>query len=262
MIALMWLLRMMALFAAVALAAAAQDPAAPRKKRVLALGASVGYHHDSVSHGLATIWKLGRDSGLWDTFIKTDTYLVTKKKLSGNAKNLDAFDAVFFYTTGELPMDEEQKAALISFVRDDGKGFVGTHSATDTFYQWPEYGEMIGAYFDRHPWHQSVGVKVEDRKHPATRHFPARIEVHDEIYQFRNWSRDKVRVLMSLDVSTVDLAKKEVHRTDKDFAVTWSKDYGKGRVFYSSLGHREEVWDRPDMQRMWTEAVKWALRIE
>jgi type 1 glutamine amidotransferase len=244
------------------LAAFGQNPAQARKKRVLALGASVGFHHDSVSTGLATIWKLGRDTGLWDTYIKTDTYLLTKKKLGGNAKNLDSFDAVFFYTTGELAMDAEQKAALVAFVRDDGKGFVGTHSATDTFSQWPEYGELIGGYFDLHPWHQNVGVKVEDRNHPATKHFPGRFEVTDEIYQFKNWSRDKVRVLMSLDVSTVDLTKKEVRRTDKDFAVTWVKDFGKGRVFYSSLGHREEVWDRPDMQKMWTEAIKWALRVE
>jgi type 1 glutamine amidotransferase len=257
----------MAIIRAVALGTVAlslmipQSPQERAKKRVLAVGASVGYHHDSVSDALGTIWRLGRDTGLWDTYIKTDTQLITKKKLEGNAKNLDQFDAVFFYTTGELPMDDEQKSALLAFVRDDGKGFVGTHSATDTFYQWPEYGEMIGGYFDRHPWHQNVGIVVEDRNHPATRHFPKRIEVHDEIYQFRNWSRDRVRVLMSLDAGTVDLAKKDVRRTDKDFGVTWVRDYGKGRVFYSSLGHRNEVWERPDMQTMWTQAMKWALKL-
>jgi type 1 glutamine amidotransferase len=239
----------------------AQAPQQSPRKRVLAVGASVGWHHDSVSDALATVWKLGRETGLWDTFIKTDTELLTKKKLEGNAKNLDHFDAVFFYTTGELPMDAEQKAALLSFVREDGKGFIGTHSATDTLYEWPEYGEMIGGYFDRHPWHQKVGVIVEDRSHPATRHFSKRIEVHDEIYQFRNWSRDRVRVLMSLDVSTVDLTKEDVRRTDKDFGITWARDYGKGRVFYSALGHRNELWDRPDIQKMWTEAMKWVLQL-
>lgn len=238
-----------------------QAPQQPRKKRVLAIGASVGYHHDSVSDALGTVWNLGRETGLWDTFIKTDTELITKKKLGGNAKNLDQFDAVFFYTTGELAMDDEQKAALLSFVREDGKGFIATHSATDTFYKWPEYGEMIGGYFDHHPWHQKVGVKVEDRNHPATKHFPQRFEITDEIYQFRNWSRDRVHVLMSLDVSTVDLTKEHVNRKDKDFGVTWVRDYGKGRVFYSSLGHRNEVWDRPDMKTMWTEAMKWVLKL-
>ena len=109
----------------------------PKKKRVLAIGAVQGFQHDSVSDALATIYALGHETGLWDTFIKTDTQLLTKKKLPNNAKNLDYFDAVFFYTTGELAMDESQKADLLSFVREDGKGFIGGHSAIDTFYKWP-----------------------------------------------------------------------------------------------------------------------------
>jgi type 1 glutamine amidotransferase len=233
----------------------------PRKKRVLCIGQSVGFQHETVSDGMATIWKLGKDTGLWDTYIRTDCQLITKKKpAGGNQKNLDYFDAVFFYTTGELDMDDEQKAALISFVKDDGKGFIGTHSATDTFYKWPEYGEMIGGWFNHHPWNQEVGVKVEDRSFAATAHFPAEFKIADEIYQFKDWSRDKVHMLMSIDTSTVDLTKKDVVRTDKDFAVAWTKSFGKGRVFYCSLGHRPEVWTRPDIQKMWTEAVKWAIR--
>jgi uncharacterized protein len=253
-------LRLMAALAlAVALSVAAQAP--PKKKKVLCIGESRGFQHDSVSDGMAVIWKLGQDTGLWDTYIRTDTQLVTKKKLTGNAKNLDYFDAVFFYTTGELPMDDEQKAALISFVKEDGKGFLGAHSAIDCFYKWPEYGEMVGAWFDRHPWHQEVGVRVEDRTFAATRHFPPEFKITDEIYQLRDWSRDKVHMLMSIDPATVDLTKKDVHRTDKDFGVAWTKNFGKGRVFYCSLGHRQEVWLRPDIQKMWTEAVKWAIGI-
>jgi len=245
---------------ALMLAVAAGLDAQPKKKKLLAIGKSVGFQHDSVSHALGTIWKLGQETGLWDTFIRTDTQLITKKKLGGNAKNLDYFDAIFFYTTGELDMDEEQRASFLQFIRD-GKGFIGTHSATDTFYKWPEYGELVGGYFNEHPWHQLVGVFVEDRDFLATRHFPPRIEITDEIYQFKDYSRDRVRVLMSIDVSTVDLTKKGVHRTDKDFAVTWVRQYGKGRMFYSSLGHREEVWDRPDIQKMWVEGVKWAMGL-
>jgi type 1 glutamine amidotransferase len=230
-----------------------------KRKKLLAIGMSNGFQHDSITHGLATIWKIGQESGLWDTYIRTDTQLLTKKKLDANAKNLNYFDAVMFYTTGELPLDDEQKASLLSFVKEDGKGFLGTHSATDTFYKWPEYGELIGGYFNDHPWHQKVKINVEDRNFPATKHFPASFEITDEIYQFKNYSRDRVRVLMSLDPSSVDLTGPRVHRTDKDFAVTWVRDYGKGRVFYSSLGHEEQVWDRPDIQKMWLEAVKWAM---
>jgi type 1 glutamine amidotransferase len=234
---------------------------APKRKKLLAIGQSKGFEHDAVSHGLATLWKIGQDSGLWDTYIRTDTELITKKKLGNNAKNLDYFDAVVFYTTLELDLTADQKSDLLSFVKDDGKGFLGTHSATDTFYQWPEYGEMIGGYFDGHPWHQKITVNVEDRTFPATAHFPKSFEITDEIYQFKQFSRDRVRVLMSVDNNSIDLTKKGVNRTDKDFAVTWARNYGKGRVFYSSLGHREEVWNRPEIQKMWLEGVKWAMSI-
>lgn len=238
----------------------AQQPA--KKKKLLAIGAVKGFQHDSVSHGMATLWKIGQESGLWDTYIRTDTELLTKKKLEGNAKNLDYFDAVFFYTTGEIDLTPDQKADLLAFVKVDGKGFLGSHSATDTLYKWPEYGEMIGGYFDLHPWNQiQAPIVVEDRGFPATKHFPPALTIHDEIYQFKDYSRDRVRVLMSLDPSKIDLQNKGVHRTDKDFAVTWVRNYGKGRVFYSSLGHREEVWDRKDIQTMWLEAVKWAMGL-
>jgi type 1 glutamine amidotransferase len=233
----------------------------PKKKKLLFIGEVKGFEHDSVSHAMATIEKLGQQSGLWDTFLRTDSELLTKQKLNNNAKNLDYFDAVMFYTTGELDLNDEQKAALLSFVKDDGKGFLGTHSATDTFYKWPEYGEMIGGYFNDHPWGQvHLKINVEDRAFPATKHFPASFPFYDEIYQFKEpYSREKLRVLMSVDPSSVDLSNPRVHRTDKDFAITWVHQYGKGRVFYSSLGHREEVWDRPDIQQMWTEGVKWAM---
>lgn len=237
-------------------------PLPAQKKKLLAIGAVKGFQHDSVSHALGAIWKIGQESGLYDTYIRTDTQLVTKKKLTGNAKNLDFFDAIFFYTTGELDMDDQQKADLLSFIRDDGKGFLGAHSANDTFYKWAEYGEMIGGYFDLHPWNQfQAPIIVEDLNFPAMKHFPKTFTIHDEIYQVKDFSRDKVRVLMRLDADKVDLNRKGVHRTDKDFAVTWVRDYGKGRVFYSGLGHREDVWDRPDVQKMWLEAIKWAMGL-
>ncbi|MCZ2073553.1 MAG: ThuA domain-containing protein [Bryobacteraceae bacterium] len=237
-------------------------PAQQTKKKVLAIGEVKGFQHDSVSHALATIWKLGQESKLWDTYIRTDSQLITKKKLGSNAKNLDYFDAIVFYTTGELDMDESQKADFLSFIHDDGKGFVGIHSANDTFYKWPEYGKMIGGYFDAHPWNQfQAPIIVEDRDFPATRHFPKEFVIHDEIYQVKDYSRGDVRVLMRLDENKIDLNNKNVHRKDKDFAVTWVKNYGKGRVFYSSFGHREDALDRQDVQKMYLEAVKWALGL-
>lgn len=241
---------------------AAQSPEAGPRKKILVIGQSKGYQHDSTSDGMATIWKLGKESGLWDTYLRTDTQLLTKKPLEGNARNLDFFDAVFFYTSGELDLDEEQKASLLDFVRKDGKGFLVAHSGVDTLYQWPEYGEMVGGYFDLHPWNQfEAKLVLEDEAHPVTTHFPKDFFLFDEIYQVREFSRDRVRVLMRLDTANVDLTAPGVHRTDGDFAVSWVRNYGAGRVFVSTLGHSTQAWEHPKMQQMWLEAAKWVMGL-
>ena len=230
-------------------------------KHVLVIGETKGFEHDSVTDAMVTIYELGKESGLWDTTIRTDTELLTKKNLGRNARNLDYFDLIVFTsTTGELDMDDSQKKDMMSFIHDDGKGFVGIHAALDTNYKWPEYGEMIGGWFDEHPWSTfNAPIINEDPNFPAVRHFPAKFIKYDEIYQPKDWSRDKVNVLLSLDASKLDLSNPRVHRTDRDFAVAWAKMYGKGRVFYSTLGHTEESWDDPDIRKMYFEAIKWAL---
>jgi type 1 glutamine amidotransferase len=236
--------------------------AAATKKHLLAIGEEKGYRHESVSHALATIERLGRESGLFDTTIRTDTEALTKKKLEYNAKTLNDFDAVLFYTGGTLEMDDQKKADFLSFIHDDGKGFIGIHSATITFTDWPEYGEMIGGYFDEHPWGTfDAPILVEDPSFPGMQQWPRAFTLKDEIYQIRNFSREKLRVLMRLDASKLEMNPR-VHRQDRDFAVTWAKMYGKGRVFYSTLGHPVENWDKPEMQTMYLEAIKWAMGLK
>src|SRR5580692_11567239 len=111
-------------------------------KHVLVVGQTKGFEHDSVSAAMAAIYDMGKESGLWDTMIRTDTELLTKKDLGRNAKNLNYFDLIIFTsTTGELDLDDNQKRDMLSFIHDDGKGFVGIHAALDTNYNWPEYGE-------------------------------------------------------------------------------------------------------------------------
>ena len=238
----------------------AQAPA-PQKK-LLAIGEEKGYRHEAVSHALATIERLGRETGIWDTCIRTDTEPLTKKKLEYNAKNLNDFDAVLFFTGGALEMDEQKKADFLSFIHDDGKGFIGIHSATITFTKWPEYGEMIGGFFDEHPWRTfDAPIVVEDPAFPGMAQWPRSFTLKDEIYQIKNYSRADRRVIMRLDASKLDLNNPRVHRTDKDFAVAWAKMYGKGRVYYTTLGHVEENWDDPRFQKMITEAIRWALGL-
>src|ERR1700737_4216083 len=234
----------------------------PKKTHVLVIGEEKGYRHESVSHAMATIDHLGRATGLWDTTIRTDTEAITKKKLEYNAKNLNDFDAVIFFTGGTLEMDPQQKADFLSFVHDDGKGFLGIHSAAITFTDWPEYGEMVGGYFDEHPWGTfDAPILVEDPKFPGMQQGPKSFVLKDEIYQIKDFSRNTVRVLMRLDASRLDLNNPRVHRKDLDFAVTWAKMYGKGRVYSSTLGHVEQNWDDPRVQKMYVEAIKWAMGL-
>ena len=233
-------------------------------KHVLVIGQTKGFEHDSVPDAMAAIYNLGQQSGLWDTALRTDTELLTKKDLKNNAKNLNYFDLIVFTsTTGELDMDDSQKADMMSFIKDDGKGFVGIHAALDTNYNWPEYGEMIGGWFDQHPWMTfNAPIVNEDPSFPAVRHLPAAFVKYDEIYQPKAWSRDKVNVLLSLDPAKLNYDNNpRIHRADHDFPVAWSKMYGKGRVFYSTLGHTEESWDDPDIKTMYFEAIKWALGL-
>ncbi len=231
-------------------------------KHILVIGQTKGFEHDSVPDGMAAIFNMGRESGLWDATLRTDVELITKKDLQRNTKNLDYFDAlVFVSTTGELDLDDSQKADMMSFIKNDGKGFVGVHAALDTNYKWPEYGEMIGGWFDQHPWSTfNAPIINEDPTFPAVRHFPKAFLKYDEIYQPKEWSREKVNVLLSLDASKLNYENNpRIHRTDHDFAVAWSKMYGKGRVFYSTLGHTEEAWDDPDIRKMYFEAIRWVL---
>jgi type 1 glutamine amidotransferase len=234
------------------------------QKRILVLGAAKGFQHDSIPDALATIWKMGRDSGLWDAYLRTDYELITKGKVGPNGKNLTQFDAVVFAnTTGAMPLTDEQKKDLLSFVHDDGKGFVGVHAALDANYDWPEYAEMIGGWFDEHPWMTfDAPIINESPDFPAVSHFPHEFMKHDEIYQAKQWSRDKVNVLLRLDEKKLNYENNpRIHRADRDFAVAWSKMYGKGRVFYSTLGHTKESWMDPDVQKMYFEAIKWALGL-
>ncbi|MGD0098326.1 MAG: ThuA domain-containing protein [Terracidiphilus sp.] len=235
-----------------------------RMKHVLVIGQTKDWEHDSVSDAMAAVYSMGKESGLWDTTMRTDTKLLTKKELTRNAKNLDYFDLLIFAnTSGELDMDASQRQDMLSFISDDGKGFVGIHAALDTNHNWPEYGEMLGGWFDEHPWMTfNAPIINEDPSFPAVRHFPAAFVKYDEIYQPKAWSRDKVNVLLSLDPSKLNYDNNpKIHRADHDFPVAWSKMYGKGRVFYSTLGHTEESWLDPDVRKMYFEAIKWALQM-
>ncbi len=253
-----------------------QDPYADQKRLLVIADLSTGNQsaHMAVSHAISVIEQLGRVSGEYVTFIRTDTDWVTKAQTWGKGdyaeggkkqargKNLDYFDAVLFYTNGETNLSPGQKQDLLDFIAKDGKGFIGVHTAAATAYGWPEYGEMLGGVFDNHPWMISdAKIIVEEPKSPMMRAFKSGMTLRDEHYAMlpTPYSRTKLDVLARIDTSSVDLKSPMVHRTDGDFPIAWIKDYGKGRVFYTGLGHTDAAWDDPRIRVMTLEAIKWAI---
>jgi putative membrane-bound dehydrogenase-like protein len=212
-------------------------------RRILVHIDSQGYEHAVCKAGKDGLSLVERNMLSWAEKDARYEVVVDRGYDRFTKEGLAEFDAVFFYTTGELPMTEEMKKALIEYVRGGGV-FSGAHCATDTFYEWAEYGDMIGGYFDGHPWHEEVKMVVEAPMHPSTRHLKTGFTFTDEIYQFCNpYSRSRQTVLLSLDTEHADMTKESIKRTDGDFAISWERAEGNGAVFYTSLGHRAEVWN-------------------
>lgn len=221
-------------------------------KQLLYVTHSSGYRHEVLPYSQEMVQKIGRDSGAFEATCTDDVSTV-------DWNSLGRFDAIAFCTTGELPIEEGSRNNIIDFVRG-GKAFIGIHNATDTFYKWEPYGEMLGGYFNGHPWHQEVGILVEDRNHPSTRHLPESFRIHDEIYTHRDWSRDKTQVLMRLDPASVDLEKGREKRPDGDVAMAWCHPYGQGRVFYTALGHGMPTWTDERFHQHLLGGIRWAMR--
>ena len=139
-----------------------------------------------------------------------------------------------------------------------GHGVIGIHSATDCSYGWKEFGEMIGGYFNGHPWSEKVAIKNDDPTNPINAAFDGKgFEVGDEIYAFRDpYSRDKQRVLLSLDTPKL---KKKGNRKDEDYAVSWIKKHGEGRIFYCSLGHWDQIFYNPVVLQHYLAGIQWAI---
>jgi uncharacterized protein len=224
---------------------------APRKGRLLYLTLSAGFKHATVAPSRDIVTEIGKSSGAFDVTVADDVTPFSEE-------NLKNYDAVMFYTTGELPMNAAQKEALLDFVRS-GHGFVGVHSATDTFYMWPEYLELIGGYFNDHPWHQKVTVDVVDPSNPIVSALAPSFQIDDEIYQISDFQYRDTHVLLRLDPSSVDLSKPGVHRRFYGWPIAWTRNYGQGRVFYTAPGHELAVWQDPRYQQMLLNGIKWAM---
>jgi type 1 glutamine amidotransferase len=243
-------------FIALVSSAAALRPLGARAERpperVLYFTHSAGYRHDVIPLSVAILTQLGRSSGAFEL-------IATEDVSEFSTERLDRYSAVMFYTTGEIPMSAVQKAALLKFVRS-GRGFLGVHSATDTFYAWPDYLDLIGGYFNGHPWHQDVTIDVADAADPLVAFLGTSLQLNDEIYQISDFDYRGSRVLLRLDQSSVDLGKPGVHQRFYGWPLAWKRLFGEGRVFYSALGHEASVWQDPRYQRILTGAILWSAR--
>ena len=220
--------------------------------------------HEFTSHALSVIERLGYESGVYDTFIRTDSNIIARqpKKTTGDAAsggpNLAMADAIFFLGHRDVPIDEAQQKELLAFVHDEGKGLVAAHTALTAFDSWPEFGQLLGGRYDGHPWHAPGTVINEGADFPATRHFPPTFSISDEFYQAKDFSPAGARVLLRLDVSKMP---PHAELRNRDFPLAWAKTYGKGRVFYGSFAHDAATWDNRDVALMYFEALKWALGL-
>lgn len=255
--------------------AAAPRPAAPmmgdpyegQKKLLVIADVQSGFHHDSINHAMGVIEQMGRETGAYVAFLRTDSQLITRDPIVGvgtryggrgvNARNLDYFDAIFFLGSGEGTLNEKQKQDLLAFVHEDGKGFIGGHASIVAFYDWPEYLDMVGGYMAGEWRVEPTGIIVED---PA---FPGAAALPDTLTDQFPWlgapyEPGNFRTIVRLDPSRLT-PEQRARRPDGNFPVAWAKDYGKGRVFVSSLGHTDTLWDVPAVRTFYLEAIKWAL---
>jgi len=256
-------------------------PARPQKPRkVLVLGRAAGYVHSSIPLAAKTIEAMGARTGAW-------TATTTYDAADINTANLAQYDAIFLASTTGCFLDDAndaaataaRRAAFMAFVRG-GKGIAAIHAAGDSYHGaqcaqpmasageplWPEFNRMIGGYFKFH-WNnpQLITVKIDDPKSPLTAMFHGQeFEIHDETYVFANdsFSRRNVHVLTSVNydkMSAEDKAKEKTPRPDHDYALSWIRAEGKGRVFYEAHGHDESIYAMRPMLEHLLAGVQYAL---
>lgn len=238
------------------------------KARVLMLTQSKGFTHGSVrrpekdklSVAEVAMTQLGQQTGLFDVVCSQDAAADFTKD------NLQKFDMVVFYTTGFLPISQADRDYFFKeWLPQKGHSFVGFHSATDTYHSdtdpaadYQPYWDMIGGSFNGHPWNagNEVTISIHEPNHPAMKPFGEELKIKDEIYQYKHWQPNKVRVLMSLNMEKCE------PKAPYMVPISWVKEYGEGRVFYTNLGHNEATWTNKAFLDHVTGGIRWCLHLE
>ena len=228
--------------------------------RVLFVTQSAGFRHRAVTRRggqLAPAEQTMQELAVSSNLFRVDCTQDVQRDFT--KENLANYQIVMFYTTGKLPIPKQTLDWFLNvWLKQQGHGFLGVHSATDTFKDYRPYWDMIGGTFNGHPWgaNSRVTITVHEPDHPICRPWGREFEIRDEIYRFRNWQPHKVRVLMSLNMEKTAL------KAPYHVPVAWVKQYGKGRVAYISLGHRVDVWHNPKYRQCLLGAIRWLLGLE
>ena len=215
---------------------------------VLVFTRTTGYRHASITDGVAAIRRLGAANGF--------TMEVTEDSTQIQDAVLGRYRAVVFLSTTGDPLDQTQQAALERWV-DAGGGWVGVHAAADAHYDWPWYGELVGARFRRHPSVQQATVRVTDRDHPSTRSLPAVWTRTDEWYDLGTNPRGHVHVLAVVDESTY-----QGGGMGGDHPVIWCHQQGHGRAWYTALGHTRASWSEQPFLAHILSGIRWAASAD
>jgi type 1 glutamine amidotransferase len=244
---------------------ASTDVKTNKPVRILFVTQSKGFEHEAVNRRKAggklapaeeAMTQLGLKSGLFRVDCTQDAERDVTKE------NLQNYDIVMFYTTGDkdrFPITQENLNYLLDdWLKQKGHGFIGVHSAADTYKDYAPYYEMLGGTFNGHPWGagEKVTVTVHDTEHPVSKPWGEEFQIQDEIYRFKNWKPENVRVLMSLNMA--ETRRKEPYHVP----IAWVKEYGDGKVLHMSLGHNIHVWQNPRYMESLLGGIKWILGME
>ena len=235
-------------------AAPSEAPAkTAQPRRLLVFILAKGFVHEATPWGVAALRIVGQKTGAYTMVASEEPEVFSRNSLA-------TFDAVCFLNTCDTPFTNAVlQQNLMEFVKG-GKGYIGIHCSAHTFLDWPEFGQLQGAYSVSHPWHEKVTVAIEEPEHPLMKCFGGNsFSISDEIYLFdQRYSRQRLRVLASLDTHRTDMTKPDITRDDGDFALVWVQRFGQGRAFYSAFGHDQHVFWDPTVLRHYLAGIQFA----
>lgn len=212
--------------------------------KVLIFTKTAGFRHSSIPKGVETVRSLLNEEGILSTHTEDASYFSTD--------SLTQFDAVIFLNTSGDILDETQKGAFMAYIRS-GRGYVGIHAASDTEFNWPWYGGLVGAYFSQHPPVQDAKMDVVNREHLSTKHLPEVWFHKDEWYDFKD-VKQGLNILMTLDETSY-----KGGTMGKFHPIAWFQEYDGGRSFYTALGHTDESYDEERFQKHIIGGIRYAL---